>query len=111
MDFDACNEELLNRSPRYDIDDLWPSSPPPTTATQPINEQQSDGSLDDGSGDDDELYEDVLACEVRDDCSEGTFGDEEHVLVASDQYSWKIDHAKGDHKMKGTCMHSLAAGG
>ncbi|PVH90186.1 hypothetical protein DM02DRAFT_683926, partial [Periconia macrospinosa] len=105
MDFDAFNEELSNPSLFYDIDDyniddLWLRSPPPATATQPINEQQSDGSLNDGSGDDDELYENTLACEIRDDGSEGTFGDEEHVLVASDQYSWKIDHAKGDHKIK-----------
>jgi hypothetical protein len=23
------------------------------------------------------------------------------VVVASDQYSWKIEHARGDHKFKG----------
>src|SRR5688572_7019152 len=93
VDFNAFDEELLNPSPLRDIDDLWPSSPPTATATQLINaqlinEQQSDCSLDEGSGDDDGLYDDALASEIRDDCSEGTFGDEEHVLVASDQYSW-----------------------
>ena len=111
MDLDAFDEELFNQSPLCDIDDLWPSSPPTATATQLINEQQSDGGLDEGSGDDDGLYDDASACEIRDDASESTFGDEEHVLVASDQYSWKIDHAKGDHKLKGRYMHSLIGGG
>ncbi|PVH90101.1 hypothetical protein DM02DRAFT_665532 [Periconia macrospinosa] len=87
IDFNAFNEELLNRSPLYDIDDLWLSSPPPAAATQPINEQQSDSSLNDGSRNNDKLYKGALAYKIRDDCSEGTFGDKEHVLVASDQYS------------------------
>ncbi|PVH90419.1 hypothetical protein DM02DRAFT_734589 [Periconia macrospinosa] len=62
-------------------------SPPPATATQPINKQQSDSSLNDGSKDDNKLYKNTLAYKIRDDSSEGTFGDEEHMLIASDQYS------------------------
>jgi hypothetical protein len=101
VDFEAFDREFLDPSPRRDMDGLWPSSPPAATAAQP-----SDDSLDEGSGDDDN----ASPGELGDDCSEGGFGDEEHVLVASDQYSWKIDHAKGDHKFKGACMYGLAKG-
>ena len=99
MDFDAFDEELLNLSPPQDID-LWPSSPPAVIATQPTDTQQSANSDDDGSGDEDGLYGDASPGELRDDCSEGSFGDEEQVMVAADQYSWKIYHSKGDHKFK-----------
>jgi hypothetical protein len=30
-----------------------------------------------------------------------SFGDDEQVDVASESYSWKIDHSKGEHKLKG----------
>lgn len=110
MDFGAFDDEILNPSPLPDID-LWPNSPPAATATQLLNEQPSDASLDEGSGDDDGIYDDASACERRDEDSEGSFGDEEHVLIASDQYSWKIDHAKGDHKLKGRYMHGLTGRG
>jgi hypothetical protein len=96
MDSDAFDEELLNPSPLRDTE-LWPSSPP----AEPRNEQQSDDSLDDGSGDDDGLYGDASLGGLGDDCSEDSFGDEEQVVVAADQYSWKMDHSKGDHKFKG----------
>lgn len=103
MDLEAFNDELLDPSPAQDID-LWPSSPAAAIATPPRNEPQSDDSLDDGSGDDDGLYGDVSPGRLGDDCSEGSFGDEEQVVVAADQYSWKIDHAKGDHKFKGVLV-------
>lgn len=100
MDFDAFEDELLNLSPPQDID-LWPDSPPAVIATQPTDAQQSEDSDDDGSGEEDGLYGEAAPGELRDDCSEGSFGDEEQVIVAADQYSWKIDHSKGDHKFKG----------
>jgi hypothetical protein len=105
MDFDAFDDELLNPSPLRDTD-LWLSSPPTAIATQLRNEQQSDDSIDDDSGDDDGLYGDASLDGLGDNCSEGSFGDEEHVVVAADQYSWKIDHSKGDHKFKGVLMCS-----
>ena len=37
----------------------------------------------------------------EDDAENGSFGDEEQVVVASDLYSWKVDHSKGEHKLKG----------
>ena len=101
MDINTFDDELLNLSPLRDAD-LWPSSPPPTAiATQLRIEQQNNDSTDDESGDDDGLYGDASPGEIRDDCSEGSFGDEEHVVVAADQYSWKIDHSKGDHRFRG----------
>jgi hypothetical protein len=99
MDSDAFDEELLNPSPLRDTE-LWPSSPRTGIATQLGNEQPSDDSLDDGSGDDDGLYDDTSPGGLGDDYSEGSFGDGEQVVVAADQYSWKIDHSKGDHKFK-----------
>jgi hypothetical protein len=113
MDSDAFDNELLNHSPLRDTD-LWPSSPPAAIATESSNEQQSDNnvgadsgdddSLDADSGDDDGLYSDASPGGPRDDCSEGSFGDEEQVVVAADQYLWKIDHSKGDHKLKGVLV-------
>lgn len=100
MDSDAFDDALLNPSPLRDTE-LWPSSPPAAIATQPGNDQQSDDSLDDSSGDDDGLYGDASPSGLGDDCSEGSFGDEEQVVVAADQYSWKMDHSQGDHKFKG----------
>jgi hypothetical protein len=32
---------------------------------------------------------------------DGFYNDDDQVVVASDAYSWKIDHSKGDHKLKG----------
>lgn len=104
MDFNAFDDELLNPSPFQDIDHLWPSSPPATVATQPRDEQPSDDSLNNSSEDDDGLYGDASPARLRDDCSEGSFGDEEQVVVAADQYSWKIDHSKGDYKFKGVLV-------
>jgi hypothetical protein len=109
MDFDAFDDEILNLSPLGDID-LWPSSPPAATATQLVDEQQSDSSFDEGSADDDGHHDNAFLGELRDDCSEGSFGDGEHVFVASDQFSWKIDHAKGDHKLKGRRIYGFAGG-
>ena len=105
MDFDAFDDELLNPSPLRDTD-LWLSSPPTAIATQPRDEQQSDDSIDDDSGDDDGLYGDASLDGLGDNCSEGSFGDEEHVVVAADYYLWKIDHSKGDYKFKGVLMCS-----
>lgn len=102
MDFDALDDEFLNLSPSPDID-IWPTSPPPIIATQPVDAQQRDDSDDDASEDDDGLYGDASPGETRDDGSEGSFGDDEQVVVAADQYSWKIEHSRGDHKLRGVC--------
>ncbi|CAN9216863.1 unnamed protein product [Alternaria alternata] len=82
------------------LPDLWPSPSPAATATQLTNELQSDDSLDDDSGDDDRLYGDASLGGLGDDCSESSFSDKEQVVVAAEQYSWKIDHAKGDYKFR-----------
>lgn len=105
MDFDAFDDEISNLSPPQYID-LWPNSPPAIIATQPTDAQQSTNSDDDGSEDDDGLCGDASPGEFRDDCSEGSFGDGEQVIVAADQYSWKIDHSKGDHKFRGVLVCS-----
>ena len=39
---------------------------------------------------------------------DGSFGDDEQVVAASEQHSWKIDHAKGDHRLKGNNTLSAA---
>ena len=93
MDFEAVNNEFFNQSP---LPDLRPSSW--------TNEPQSDDSLEDDSGDDDGLYGDASLGGRGDDCSEDSFGDEELVVVEAEQYAWKIDHAKGDHKFKGVLV-------
>ncbi|CAN9196024.1 unnamed protein product [Alternaria alternata] len=77
-----------------------PSPSPAATATQLTNEPQSDDSLNDDSGDDDGLYGDASPGGLGDDCSESSFSDKEQVVVAAEQYSWKIDYAKGDYKFR-----------
>jgi hypothetical protein len=109
MDFEAFDEEWVNLSP---LSNLWPSSPPAATATQRTNALQSDDGLDDDSGDDDGLYGDASPGGLRDDCSESSFGNEELVVVAAEQYSWKMDYAKGDYKFRGVlaCCTSANSG-
>jgi hypothetical protein len=101
MDFEPFNNEFLNQSP---LPNLWLSSPPAATAIPLTNEPESHDSLDDNSEDDDGLYDHASPGECRDDCSEGGFSDEEQVVEAAEQYCWKIDHGKGDHKFKGMFM-------
>ena len=76
--------------------------PPPTSAgDQLVPEYEGDNTSDEASGDEDELHDNAAPQYLEDGCSEGSFGDEEEVTVAADQYSWKIDHSRGDHKFKG----------
>jgi hypothetical protein len=105
MDSEAFNNEFLSPSPRPD---LSLSLAPAATATQLTNEPLSDDGLDENSGDDDGLYGDTSLGEFEGEISESGFGEGEEVVVASEQYSWKIDHAKGDHKFKRVlvCIHA-----
>lgn len=41
---------------------------------------------------------------------EDSFGDEEQVSVGSEQFSWKINHAKGDFKLNGMENKTLHGG-
>jgi hypothetical protein len=92
--------ERLTSSP-IDFENLFPYS----SLASPIEVLEQDG--DDGSlvqiSDDEDGLDDTIALqhEVDHHEDEGSFGDVEQVVVAADQYSWKIDHARGDHKMKG----------
>lgn len=101
MEFDGFDEEFLHFSP-IDNRNWWPSSPPPSPARHPIPGEDGDDVSDESSIDEDGLHNVIAPRRSEDDCSEDGFGDDEQVIVASDQYSWKIDHAKGDHKFKGT---------
>jgi hypothetical protein len=104
MELGGFDEEFLNLSTVNDSN-LWPSSPPNSLARHPLPELDGEDCSDETSGDE-HSHDEVAHWPLKDECSEGSFGDEEQVLVASDQYSWKIDHAKGDHKFKGAsrCM-------
>jgi hypothetical protein len=82
-------------------DNLFPDSLTASPAREPILEQNSDSSSHEASDDEDGLDDRVALQHVEDNCNEGSFGDGEQVVVASDQYSWKIEHARGDHKFKG----------
>ena len=42
-----------------------------------------------------------MAIDDEQDPESGSFGDDEQVDVACESYSWKIDHSKGEHKLKG----------
>lgn len=91
--------DRLTSSP-INFENLFPYSP----LASPIEVLEQDG--DDGSvvqiSDDEDGLDDTIAPQHQvDHEDEGSFGDVEQVVVAADQYSWKIDHARGDHKMKG----------
>jgi hypothetical protein len=101
MDMHDFNEEFLNFSPIHS-DNLFPDSLPTSPAREPLLEQHSDGGTHKTSDDEDGLDDPVGLQHLEDDCSEGSFSDGEQVVVASDQYSWKIDHASGDHKFNST---------
>ncbi|KAH7334190.1 hypothetical protein BKA66DRAFT_480077 [Pyrenochaeta sp. MPI-SDFR-AT-0127] len=92
-------DEFLNFSPNFDSNG-YSCSPSATIKRHAISEQGDADTSNEASGDEDGLNDDGPSCHIEDDFSEGSFGDEEQVVVASDQYSWKIDHAKGDHKFK-----------
>lgn len=53
------------------------------------------GNDDGPAPDDDELVSTPPESE------DGNFGDDELVEVAADSYTWKVDHSKGDHKLRG----------
>ena len=99
MDFKAFDDRQLNLSL---VPNLQLSSPPAATATQRTNAPQSDDSLDNDSRDDDDrLYSNASPGGLRDDCSESSFSNKEQVVVAAEQYSQKINYAKGDYKFRG----------
>lgn len=65
-----------------------------------INEV-SDSDFSRDSDDDDGLYYRRTSIDDERDLENVSFGDDEQVDVASESYSWKIDHSKGEHKLKG----------
>lgn len=73
----------------------------PSSLEHPSPDQDSHSELYETSDDEDGLYDANALHYLEDDDREGSFGDGEQVVVASDQYSWKINHARGDHKFKG----------
>lgn len=96
MNFDELDDDFLNFSPIHS-DNLFPASLPASPAGNSIHEQDGDGELYESSDN-----EDATAVQhLEDDSDDGSFGDGEQVAVASDQYSWKINHTRGDHKFKG----------
>jgi hypothetical protein len=61
----------------------------------------------DGASDNDGLYDGVAAEDHALEQEDGSFGDDEHVVVGSEQHVWKINHAKGDHRLKGMLLSVL----
>jgi hypothetical protein len=95
----SLDGDRLTSSP-IDFKNLFPYLP----LASPIEVLEQDGN--DGSvvqiSDDEDGLDDTLALQHQvDHKDEGSFGDVEQVVVATDQYSWKIDHARGDYKIKG----------
>jgi hypothetical protein len=51
--------------------------------------------------DEDGLHSGETTTQAEGEDEDGSFGDGEHVNIASDVYRWKIDHSKGNHRLKG----------
>jgi len=76
----------------------------PLDSTPPHDDLLSNDADSEGSEEDDDLYEGPRPAEMGEGLGEGSFGDEEQVEVAGDQFTWRIDHHKGDHKFHGTFL-------
>ncbi|KAK7177727.1 hypothetical protein PSPO01_16225 [Paraphaeosphaeria sporulosa] len=98
-DLDGFETTFVGFSP-IDCADLVPNSPVASPAWSPPLEEHSDSNSPNSSDDDEDGLGDHVG-HVADDWEEGSFGDDEQVVVASDHYSWTIDHARGDHKLRG----------
>jgi hypothetical protein len=75
---------------------------PEREPTPPSLDIDSDGDSDNEDG----LHGGVTAADHALEDEDGSFGDNEHVVVGAKQHSWKIDHATGDHKLKGMFLSS-----
>jgi hypothetical protein len=76
-----------------------PSSLPSQANLQHLSVERGD----DDEGEDDGMYQYLEATP----CSEGEeeengFGDSEYVDIASGQHQWRINHTKGEHRLRGT---------
>ncbi|KAF2174792.1 hypothetical protein K469DRAFT_770346 [Zopfia rhizophila CBS 207.26] len=67
---------------------------------EPTLSQSRDGTSDGESEGEGGSYGKGIPVEYAPECEDGSFGEDNQVMVASEQHSWKIDHAKGDHKLK-----------
>jgi hypothetical protein len=95
------DESFLDFSP-IRIGDLYLNLSVASLLRHARPERDSDSSEHAPSDDEEELHDHVALEHLEDDENESGFGDSEQVVIASDQYSWKIDHARGDHKFRGT---------
>jgi hypothetical protein len=101
MENEFFDNALLTYSPPQDETPL-PSSPPTNgSVRESVLSVSYDGDLDGASEDEDGLNVGRALLDFASDYGDDGFSDEQ-VAVASEQYSWKINHAKGDHKLKGT---------
>ena len=99
MDVDDFETTFLGFSP-IDRGDLFSDSPVASPARSLALEQYDDSNPPNSSDDDEDGLGDYVG-HAADDWEEGSFGDNEQVVVASNYYSWTIDHARGDHKLRG----------
>jgi hypothetical protein len=74
---------------------LHPQSLPKGTPNLVLDNE--DDNEDEINDDDDGLHAENLLSPLDD----GSFGDDEEVDVAANSHAWKIDHTKGQHKLRG----------
>lgn len=79
------------------LEELLPPSSQPANFQGRVDEDENEAE-----DDDDGLYTDTLPPSLDD----GSFGDDEEVDVAVDAQSWKIDHSKGQHKLRGVSLRT-----
>ena len=96
----------VNGEPRISLSSFPPSSsasvngePRTTLSSNRVSEScYGDESDEDGT------YQGMILENESEGENDG-FGNDEQVVVASDSYRWKINHSKGDHKLKGQCSY------
>lgn len=94
--------EFWNPSPN-NISAQSYASPRPSVQSQPrrvLAEVDSEHD-EDNEDNEDGLYSDKTTTLDEGEEEDSSFGDGEHVNIASDLYRWKIDHSKGNHRLKG----------
>lgn len=101
------NNEPIEDDASVESDDLFvrPSQVSPSSLRRVVESIHS--STPDFGPSSESDGEDGLFCEnealTSDHEDDGFYNDDDddQVVIASDAYSWKIDHSKGDHKLKG----------
>ena len=100
MSFDLAGLSGSASEDDLDISEFFASPSPHRDHGDDTNEPPPSSNSEADNFDNDPLA-DFSPAHLSDEVDDGSFGDNEQVNVAADSYTWKIDHSKGHHKLRG----------